>query len=551
MIQSKLRPLQASLDFLPLRFPTYEKKATYMYPRSICQLKAKHDNLKRRWSNLSTEINTMGDILGSQAWASILQSVCQQTSQLLDLKTHNSHTIRSISQCFEVLDNAARENLFPVSLVTVKKKLESRWNKIQGPIGTNFTVITTAVNRSSSSLITDSSSTFSSPLSTDSEANPLLRTPSPNKTIESNLSPIDVSFVTDLETATRLEIKSINAQLIPNTLQTLPDTPKPVKYRPKLISVVIQKKSCISNSSNSDQEIFSNSDMESPTQDSVEFFNFASYKQTGPATPDSPTPRYTTRPLSCGTRLSRQPRKPTPTIIDGNIQETLHFKSKSRSCISTSGFYNSIPDKSQQPLPPLPRSPSTRDARYFPSYDGDFLPLESQLERREEYHMAAREYKQITKEEKARYDHSEQDEHLISYQQLKRTSYSPPVLDYSDLVETPFLVDKPIPKVQYSHHRKITPYRFNMNLPSSSPLPVDYYNNYYDEEDDDEDEDEDDDEGEDIPPILTEKPQFQQQQLKVFNKSYVGPGGEMLAPELPIRTSSLARAKYFPSRGYQ
>lgn len=280
-VQSRLRPLQASLEFLPLRFPAYEKRAIYIYPKSICQLKSRHSELMSRWGDLSAVVNSLSEILGRQAWTDLLKSVCSQTSQLLNYRAYTLPTLQKIAQCFEVIQYAVREHLFPVDFLPNKDDLERRWLKLQAtvtldnvgaghesPYARNITM---SERFSVSSDLSESTgatfSTFSSPtISSGTADSPIPLSPSSQEGKKSAVSEMrarsEVVFLANLETAaTRMKTLPVNA----TSPEIMPDSPietsdvlqeglnhavtesdtnfqaKPARYRPKLVSVVIQK----------------------------------------------------------------------------------------------------------------------------------------------------------------------------------------------------------------------------------------------------------------------------------------------------------------------
>lgn len=291
---------------MPLRLSSYEKRAIHMYPRSICQLKTKHRELSRRWGELSCEVNKLNKILGFQSWAAMLPRVCEQVSSLLTATPYSAQTILYITQCFEIMDFAAREGYLPKHLVQTKQELEKKWQKSieqtqidaveSGPNSLHaHAALESSSKRSSvSSSVTEStrtaSSVFSSPsLSTGTVDSEVEEDKPSSPEPETADSPSEGIFSADVQTATRMEILPVQVGSSPTESVHSPNAlgltcadetqnkqeigsmdastssmqdgqqPKPAKYRPKLVSVFIQKSNSASSAEgkqHSDLEAF-------------------------------------------------------------------------------------------------------------------------------------------------------------------------------------------------------------------------------------------------------------------------------------------------------
>lgn len=131
MIQNKLKHLQASLEFLPLRLDMFERKANKFYTQEVQDLKQKYDNLIQRRNGLTSKITYASTVFGSEIWLKVLESICLEANQLLVLTERSFCTdgdqVKELVSCFDILDRASNENLLPIHLLEQKQDLESRW----------------------------------------------------------------------------------------------------------------------------------------------------------------------------------------------------------------------------------------------------------------------------------------------------------------------------------------------------------------------------------------------------------------------------------------
>lgn len=126
-VQRKLKPLEASLHYLPLRLMGYERQAIHVYPRSICGLKKKLSEMNGKYHELVSQVNK---VYRKNSWNQVLTSVCDKAEHLI---THSvstpDETSSIIKQCLTILKLAHDQNLISPDLFTRKRSLEARWVK--------------------------------------------------------------------------------------------------------------------------------------------------------------------------------------------------------------------------------------------------------------------------------------------------------------------------------------------------------------------------------------------------------------------------------------
>lgn len=125
-----MRPLRASLDFLPLRFSIFEKKAAEFYPKALSELINKRNELESRWESLNAEVAAVSLEQGADQWANVLESICYEANQLL-VASFTKETAQKLTEYFEVLDGAEKDNLLPQNLAQQKENLDGRWHKLR------------------------------------------------------------------------------------------------------------------------------------------------------------------------------------------------------------------------------------------------------------------------------------------------------------------------------------------------------------------------------------------------------------------------------------
>lgn len=144
-IQNKLKHLQASLEFLPLRLDMFERKANKFYTQAVQDLKQKYDNLIQRRNGLTSKIAYASTIFGSGIWLKVLESICLEANQLLVLTERSFSTdgdqVKELVSCFDILDRASNENILPIHLLEQKQDLDSRWILVKGKLSTIYEAI--------------------------------------------------------------------------------------------------------------------------------------------------------------------------------------------------------------------------------------------------------------------------------------------------------------------------------------------------------------------------------------------------------------------------
>lgn len=198
-----------------------------------------------------------------QSWDKILGSVCQQADELLN-SPQSSHLLRPIEQCFEVIENSKQFNLLPLSLKQAKDELIKRRVTIQGPdCASSRDHLEQSSKRSSApNSLTESTGAAPSLLSSAGSESSLIPCSPSSPVAEPDSSyAADTVFTANLETVTRVEIQPVSAQEIvakglsaelnpqkepemqTENMQTPIIEPRPVRYKPKMVSLMIHSKS--------------------------------------------------------------------------------------------------------------------------------------------------------------------------------------------------------------------------------------------------------------------------------------------------------------------
>jgi hypothetical protein len=145
MIQKKLKHLQASLDFLPMRLKMFERKADKLYSQAIQDLKQKYGTLVQKRDDLSSKVMHASSVFGSASWSKVLESICLEANQLLVLTERSFRTdgnqIKDLVSCFDILERASKDNLLPVHLLEQKQDLDCRWTSIKEKLSLIYTTI--------------------------------------------------------------------------------------------------------------------------------------------------------------------------------------------------------------------------------------------------------------------------------------------------------------------------------------------------------------------------------------------------------------------------
>lgn len=145
IIQSKLKHLQASLDFLSMRLEMFERKADKLYSQATQDLRQKYDALIQKRDDLSNKVIHASNVFGSTSWSKVLESICLEANQLLVLTERSFRTdgnqIKDLVSCFDILERASKDNLLPVHLLEQKQDLDCRWISIKEKLSLIYTTI--------------------------------------------------------------------------------------------------------------------------------------------------------------------------------------------------------------------------------------------------------------------------------------------------------------------------------------------------------------------------------------------------------------------------
>ncbi|KAA8897104.1 hypothetical protein TRICI_006780 [Trichomonascus ciferrii] len=160
-VSTRLKPLQASLDFIPLRLEQYGAKADDVFPSSVKTLNAKHLTLRSNLDELVNEVKALQKELGEDRWSTIFKNTGVQASEMLDsyqenldlinlekrkaklhnrsvdvvkverLATKNAHLSPAIDRILALLDRALRDHLTGNSeMYQLQANLHKRWKSL-------------------------------------------------------------------------------------------------------------------------------------------------------------------------------------------------------------------------------------------------------------------------------------------------------------------------------------------------------------------------------------------------------------------------------------
>lgn len=198
-LSTRLKPLQASLDFIPLRLEQYSSKADKIFPTSIKSLNAKYITLKTNLDGLMSEIQSLQKELGEDRWSTIFRNTGNQAREMLEsyqqnlevikcendklnpdynkierLKiSNNSHLTPAIDRILTLLDRALKDHLKGDSeMYNLQAKLHKQWQEMLSTVVINNSPLASKQQRRKKSALRDSSSsTSSSELSTSTVSN--------------------------------------------------------------------------------------------------------------------------------------------------------------------------------------------------------------------------------------------------------------------------------------------------------------------------------------------------------------------------------------------
>lgn len=226
-VSTRLKPLQASLDFIPLRLEQYANKADNVFPSSVKTLNAKHLTLRSNLDELVNEVNSLQKELGEDRWSTIFKNTGVQASEMLDsyqenldlvnlekrkaklhnrsvdvvkverLATKNAHLSPAIDRILALLDRALRDHLTGNSeMYQLQANLHRRWksltvvkeqkNATQPRVDNSPLTAKSGVTLEDLSSISSSNSSWSSTSSTHSPLSSIDSSPTLSHSFKSN-----------------------------------------------------------------------------------------------------------------------------------------------------------------------------------------------------------------------------------------------------------------------------------------------------------------------------------------------------------------------------
>ncbi|CAN6657684.1 hypothetical protein TRVA0_030S00496 [Trichomonascus vanleenenianus] len=207
-LAARVRPLGASLSFIPLRLEQYSLKAKDLFPGSIKMLENKYTELHERWNQLNNDIKTLEKELGEDRWCAIFRNTGRQAAQMLDTfeenlsliakerrvssnggsneaslqrleryLTKNMYLVPAIQRIMALFDRAMKDRLtFNGEIVAMQSELHRRWSVLSGLHETynlDSPVISSRSFDSSISSVRSSSSSYASSASFVSNISPI------------------------------------------------------------------------------------------------------------------------------------------------------------------------------------------------------------------------------------------------------------------------------------------------------------------------------------------------------------------------------------------
>lgn len=212
-VKTRLKPLRASLDFLPLRLEQYSMKAKNLFPSSVELLNSKYKEMKVRWDALNTDISTLEKELGEDRWLEIFRNTGKQAEEMLDnydgnkkiiqqemskfnnggdqniiyrYQTQNAYLVPAISRIVALFDRALKDRLtVNGEMFNKQAKLHKRWEMLEQPVIIDSSPLANKLedNYSSSTTASSTRSSFSSTI-TSSPYSSLHSSPNLSSTVK-------------------------------------------------------------------------------------------------------------------------------------------------------------------------------------------------------------------------------------------------------------------------------------------------------------------------------------------------------------------------------
>ncbi|ANB15174.1 hypothetical protein AWJ20_2798 [Sugiyamaella lignohabitans] len=159
-LNSKLKPLRASLDFVPLRIEHYNQTAKDIFPSSVATLNKKHKELEERFDKVTRDVKALEKQLGDERWKTIFRKTGNKAVEMLNTlqenlniisseqqkarqgdkidrakmdryATKNGYLMPAIARHISIIDRAIRERFSVTSeMYTVQAALHRQWNSL-------------------------------------------------------------------------------------------------------------------------------------------------------------------------------------------------------------------------------------------------------------------------------------------------------------------------------------------------------------------------------------------------------------------------------------
>lgn len=155
-VTTRIKPLHASLQFLPIRIDQYINRANGLFPMCTIKLKNKYDSLQKQYCKLQKNIEHLEKEVGEDRWTDIFRSTGQQALEMFDnwernldsiaqerskaqpnrthierLITRNAYLMPAVNKITRLI-NRAIEDRYTVNgeLLILRSKLHNRWEEL-------------------------------------------------------------------------------------------------------------------------------------------------------------------------------------------------------------------------------------------------------------------------------------------------------------------------------------------------------------------------------------------------------------------------------------
>lgn len=155
-LTTRIKPLHASLKFLPIRIEQYVNRAATLFPSSIQTLKFKYNKLQKLFQKLQRDTEHLEKEMGEDRWTDIFRSIGKQATEMLDswqcnldvlarekpnvpvdmavierLITKNAYLMPAINRIIGLIDRAVKDRYTVYGeLITLRSKLHQRWDEL-------------------------------------------------------------------------------------------------------------------------------------------------------------------------------------------------------------------------------------------------------------------------------------------------------------------------------------------------------------------------------------------------------------------------------------